>query len=313
MGGAGTGSPDTGTAGAPPPWPSGAAWIGGRYRPIEDAKISVLDLGVTRSDCTYDVVHVWDGRFYRLDAHLDRFAASMARLRLDPGHDRAGIEAIVHGCVRHAGLRAAYVSMTCTRGRMPPGSRDLRTAQSMFYCYAVPFIWISRPEQQEQGARMRVSQITRIPPQSVDPSVKNYHWLDLDLALLDAYDHDADLVVLRDLSGAITEGPGYNVFAHVDGRWLTPGGGTLAGITRRSLIELAREGRPAGRRGPADRGGPAQVGRGAGHLHGRRDHAGDRHRRHAGGDGNARAADDATAGPVLGQPPGPALLHPGPL
>ena len=229
------------TSGAPPPWPAGAAWIDGRYCPIEDAKISVLDLGVTRSDCTYDVVHVWQGRFYRLDAHLDRFAASMARLRLDPGHDRPGIEAIVHGCVRHAGLREAYVSMTCTRGRMPPGSRDLRTARSMFYCYAVPFIWISRPDQQERGASMRVSQVTRIPPQSVDPSVKNYHWLDLDLALLDAYDHGAELVVLRDLSGAIAEGPGYNVFAYVDGRWLTPGAGTLAGITRRSLIELARE------------------------------------------------------------------------
>ncbi len=223
------------------PWPAGAAWIDGRYCPIEDAKISVLDLGVTRSDCTYDVVHVWQGRFYRLDAHLDRFAASMARLRLDPGHSRAEIEAIVHGCVRHAGLREAYVSMTCTRGRMPAGSRDLRTARNMFYCYAVPFIWISRPDQQEAGASMRVSRVTRIPPQSVDPSVKNYHWLDLDLALLDAYDHDADLVVLRDLSGAITEGPGYNVFAYLDGRWLTPGSGTLAGITRRSLIELARE------------------------------------------------------------------------
>jgi branched-chain amino acid aminotransferase len=226
---------------APPPWPAGAAWIDGRYCPIEDAKISVLDLGVTRSDCTYDVVHVWQGRFYRLDAHLDRFAASMARLRLDPGYDRAGIEGIVHSCVRPAGLREAYVSMTCTRGRMPPGSRDLRTARSMFYCYAVPFIWISRPDQQERGASMRVSQVTRIPPQSVDPSVKNYHWLDLDLALLDAYDHGAELVVLRDLSGAIAEGPGYNVFAYVDGRWLTPGAGTLAGITRRSLIELARE------------------------------------------------------------------------
>ena len=78
-----------------------------------------------------------------------------------------------------------------------------------------------------------------IPSQSVDPSVKNYHWLDLDLALLEAYDHDADLVVLRDLSGAVTEGPGYNVFAYVDGRWLTPGLGTLQGITRRSMIELA--------------------------------------------------------------------------
>ena len=30
------------------------------------------------------------------------------------------------------------------------------------------------------GASMRVSQVVRIPSQSVDPSVKNYHWLDLD-------------------------------------------------------------------------------------------------------------------------------------
>ena len=232
---------DPGAAAPRPPWPGGAAWIDGRYGPIEEATISVLDLGVTRSDCTYDVVHVWRGRFYRLDSHLDRFAASMARLRLDPGCTRAEIEAIVHGCVRHAGLREAYVSMTCTRGRMAPGSRDLRTARNRFYCYTVPFIWISSPDRQQAGASMRVSDVVRIPSQSVDPSVKNYHWLDLDLALLEAYDHGADLVVLRDLSGAVTEGPGYNVFAHVDGRWLTPGHGTLQGITRRSMIELARQ------------------------------------------------------------------------
>ena len=226
---------------AGPPWPGGAAWIDGEFGPIEEARISVLDLGVTRSDCTYDVVHVWEGRFFRLADHLDRFAASMARLRLDPGYDRAQIEAILHGCVRHAGLRQAYVSMTCTRGRLPAGSRDLRTARSTLYCYAVPFVWISNPERQETGASLWVSDLVRIPPDSVDPRVKNYHWLDLDLGLLEAYDHGADLVVLRDRSGAITEGPGYNVFAWVDGRWLTPEGGTLAGVTRRTVIELARQ------------------------------------------------------------------------
>jgi len=235
MGGAGA------DAGGLPPWPAGAAWIDGRYCPIEDARISVLDLGLTRSDCTYDVVHVWRRCFYKLDAHLDRFAASMARLRLDPGRNRAEIETVLHGCVRNAGVQEAYVSMTCTRGRIASGSRDLRTARNMFYCYAVPFIWISSPERQTAGASMKISQVVRIPQQSVDPSVKNYHWLDLDLALLDAYDHGADLVVLRDLDGSVTEGPGYNVFAHVDGRWLTPDSGTLRGITRRSLIDLARQ------------------------------------------------------------------------
>ena len=222
-------------------WPSGAAWIDGKYCPVQEAKISVLDLGVTRSDCTYDVVHVWRGRFYRLDAHLDRFSAGLARLGLDPGHDRAEIETIVHGCVRHAGLHEAYVSMTCTRGRTAVGSRDLRTAQNTFYCFAIPFVWISTPDQQAGGASLWISEMTRIPPQSVDPLVKNYHWLDLDVALLDAYEHDAQLVVLRDLTGAITEGPGFNIFAYVDGRWLTPGAGVLEGITRRSVIELASE------------------------------------------------------------------------
>jgi branched-chain amino acid aminotransferase len=240
-----------------PPWPEGAAWIGGRYCPIGEAAISVLDLGVTRSDCTYDVVHVWDGRFFRLDAHLDRFGASLARLRLDPGNSRAQIEALLHGVVRCTGLRAAYVSMTCTRGRTAPGSRDLRTARHTFYCYAVPFVWISSPGQQAVGVSMRISQITRIPPQSLDPSVKNYHWLDLDLALLDAYDHGAELAVLRDLSGAITEGPGFNIFALVDGRWRTPGSGTLAGITRQTVIDLATQ---AGQ--PVDQGRLT-----AGHLH----------------------------------------------
>jgi branched-chain amino acid aminotransferase len=222
------------------PWPGGAAWIG-EYCPIEEAKISVLDLGVTRSDATYDVVHVWRGRFYRLADHLDRFAASCARLRLDPGYDRVGIEAILHGCVRRTGLREAYVSMTCTRGRLAAGSRDLRTARCTFYCYAVPFVWIATPGQQDTGASLWISQVTRIPPRSVDPLVKNYHWLDMEVAQLDAYDHSAQLVILRDDSGAITEGPGFNVFAYVDGRWLTPASGTLAGITRRSLIELAAE------------------------------------------------------------------------
>ena len=97
---------------------------------------------------------------------------------------------------------------------------------------------------------MWISPVTRIPPQSVNPVVKNYHWLDMDTAQLEAYDHDAELVVLRDASGAITEGPGYNVFAHVDGRWLTPASGTLQGITRRSVIEIA-----------AEAGEPAQEGR----------------------------------------------------
>lgn len=222
-------------------WSRGTAFVEGEFCAVEDAKISVLDLGVTRSDCTYDVAHVWQGRFYRLDDHLDRFIAGMRALRLDAGHDRTELEQILHGCVSRTGLRDAYVSMTCTRGRMAVGSRDLRTARHTFYCFAIPFVWINSPEKQARGGSLWISTIPRIPPESVDSQVKNYHWLDLDRAQLDAYDHGADLVVLRDASGAITEGPGYNIFAYWGGAWHTPSYGVLAGITRRSVIELVEE------------------------------------------------------------------------
>ena len=239
----GTRDVTSGQTGTNPVWKRGAAFVDGDFCPVEEAKISVLDLGVTRSDCTYDVVHVWEGRFFRLDAHLDRFAANLRRLRLDPGLDRAAVEDVLHGCVRRAGLECAYVSMTCTRGRLPQGSRDLRTARNTFYAYALPFVWIATPEQQTTtGAGMWISEIARIPPDSVDPLVKNYHWLDMDMALFGAYEHDVQLVVLRDRDVGVTEGPGFNVFALVDGSWRTPASGTLHGITRRTAIELLREG-----------------------------------------------------------------------
>jgi len=46
----------------------------------------------------------------------------------------------------------------------------------------MPFGWISTPEQQATGASLWISAVTRIPPGSVDPRVKNYHWLDLEVA-----------------------------------------------------------------------------------------------------------------------------------
>jgi branched-chain amino acid aminotransferase len=45
--------------------------------PIADAKISILDWGFLKSDVTYDVVHVWNGRFFRLRHHLERFEKSV--------------------------------------------------------------------------------------------------------------------------------------------------------------------------------------------------------------------------------------------
>ena len=63
-------------------FPQGHAWIDGEFVTLADAKISILDWGFLRSDATYDVVHVWKRRFFRLDKHIDRFFESTKKLRM---------------------------------------------------------------------------------------------------------------------------------------------------------------------------------------------------------------------------------------
>ncbi len=219
----------------------GAAFVDGRMVPIEQATISVLDWGFLHSDATYDVAHVWNGRFFRLRDHLARFTRGMERLRLSIPHDAAGIENILRRCVRATGLTNAYVEMICTRGVPPSGSRDPRECANRFLAFAVPFIWVANPEQRKRGLRLRVSHVQRIAPGAVDPTVKNYHWLDLVAGLFEAYDAGDETVVLVDADGHITEGPGFNVFAVVDGALVTPAAGVLEGVTRRTIIEIAQE------------------------------------------------------------------------
>ncbi len=224
------------------PFGLGCASIGGRYVPIDEAAIPILDAGFVRSDLTYDVASVWEGRFFRLEDHLDRLMSSCARLRLEPPVSREEIRATLIECVRRSGLREAYVEAIVTRGIPPRGERDPRRFGARFYAFAVPFVWIARPQQQVEGIDLIVARDTvRIPVGSVDPTIKNFHWGDLTRALFEAYDRGAWLPVLTDGNGNLTEGTGVNVFAVVDGQVRTPNRGVLEGITRRTVLEIAAE------------------------------------------------------------------------
>jgi branched-chain amino acid aminotransferase len=219
----------------------GAAFVRGEYVPIAQASVPLTDWGFLRSDATYDVVTVWEGSFFRLDDHLDRFLASCQRFRLDPGRTREEIVDVLERCVALAGLRESYVEMIVTRGQPPWGSRDPRQAANQFFAFAVPYVWIANEEQRRRGLHVRISDVQRIPPASVDPKAKNYHWNDLTMGLLGALDDGADTVLLTDASGNVVEGPGFNVFAVVAGKLVTPREGVLEGITRRTVIEMAQQ------------------------------------------------------------------------
>ncbi len=225
----------------PHAYPEGVAFLDGQFVPMSQAKVSVLDYGFLHSDATYDTVHVWNGRFFRLDLHIERFFGGLKLLRMSIPFDREAVAGFLHDCVALSGHRSAYVEMLCTRGASPTFSRDPRDAVNRFMAFAVPFGSVANAEQMERGLHVAVSDRVRIPPASVDPAIKNYHWLDLVRGLYDAYDRGAETALILDFDGNVAEGPGFNVFAVKDGALTTPAVGVLPGITRRTVFDLCTE------------------------------------------------------------------------
>jgi len=221
-------------------WSAGVAWMDGAVMPIGQAKIPVTDWGLTHSDITYDVVHVWNGRFFRMDDYLDRFFESLSKCRLEVSESKADMREILHQIVARSGLKRSYVSLVASRGQPSvPGSRDPRLCNNYFYAWCVPFVWVFLEDVVERGARLQVPDApVRISQDSVDPTAKNYHWGDFTQGLFAAKETGFDNTLLLDNQGLVTEGPGFNVFMVKDGMVKTPRKGVLRGITRKVALEI---------------------------------------------------------------------------
>ena len=219
----------------------GAAWMNGHVLPISQATIPVNDWGLVHSDITYDVVPVINGAFFRFEEYLSRFFSSMESLYLDPGMNKSEVQKALHQMVSQSGLRDSYVAMVCSRGRPKiPGSRDPRDCENHFFAWCVPYVHVIKPEIIDQGATAWISQnVYRIPEESVNPRVKNYHWGDFTQGIFEAKDNKYETVILLDFDGNVTEGPGFNVFAIKDGVLITPDRGVLAGVSRKTVLEIA--------------------------------------------------------------------------
>jgi len=228
-----------------PEYAFGAAFIADHFCPILEAAIPIFDTGFMHADAVYDVVSVSRGMFFRLEDHQTRFARACKAIRVRNPFDRAREAAILHELVARAGLRDAYVWWTVTRGTPPMGRNEMVDAgkfENRFYGFATPFIFMFDDDQRARGIDLIVSRDRiRIPPRAVDPTAKNFCWLDMQMALFEAGDRGAEWAVLTDEEGYLAEATGANIFAIVNGTVVTPDSGCLEGITRRSVLELCQE------------------------------------------------------------------------
>jgi len=222
------------------PYVEGAAFVRGAFVPAAEATVPLFDYGFLRSDLTYDVPAVWNGRFFRLDDHLARLEQSCAKLRLTPPMATPEIREMLIELVRLTQLRDAYVDIIVTRGAAPKGQRDVRLAKPAIYAFVIPYVWILPLAMHEVGGAAVVTRdVRRTPPGAMDPTIKNLQWGDLSRGFFEAFDRGATLPLLPDGDGNITEGC-YNIFTVHDRTLRTPARGVLEGVTRMTAMEIAR-------------------------------------------------------------------------
>ena len=219
---------------------TGIGFMDGEYMPVSDMRLPVTDMGFQLGDMCYDAVHVHKGRFFRLNDHLDRWDHSIAERRYQSlGYDREQVAEVLHGCVARSGLREAMITFVATRGSPATAHKDLRTCKNRFMVWAVPYCRVFSEAEASGGSDIVVATTIRIPPEAVDPTIKNFGRLDFVRALFEAYDREAKYAVLLDQEDNVTEGRGWNIFVLRDGVLMSPDRGVLEGITRKTVVELA--------------------------------------------------------------------------
>ena len=225
-----------------PAFEKGSAFTQGKYRPIGEAMVPIQDAGFIHADAAYDVVSASRGYIFRMDDHIKRFRESCEKFLLEnPYSDEETVE-ILTNLVRLTGLKDAYIWWAVTRGELVGGDRANPKYVNQFYAFVTPYSFIMNDEVRIRGANLRVSEeFERISSRAVDPTAKNFHWMDMKLSIFEALKAGADWSVLSDGKGHLTEAPGSNIFLIKDHCIRTPAEGCLEGITRQSVLDLANE------------------------------------------------------------------------
>ena len=213
------------------------AWLDGRVIPLADARIPITDHGLLYGDGIFEGIRITAGRVFRLDDHLERFATAARAIGLALPGGTAAARAAVFETARAFGEPEAYARLVCTRGVDPIPCHEPR-----LFCI-VDRIKLYDERQRNEGLDLVTVSVRRPPADVLDPRVKSLNYLNNVLAKREARLRGADEALVLNARGDIAEAAVANVFCVRGGALLTPPAtdGALEGITRRTVLELARE------------------------------------------------------------------------
>lgn len=226
---------------------TGTIWMNGKLVDWADAKIHVAShvvhygSGVFEGARCYDTVH--GPAVFRLDAHMRRLIDSARIYRMASPYDQQTLTDAVVNLIKVNKFRACYIRPLIYRGYDSLGVNPFPCPVDvaiMLWEWGAYFT----KEAIEEGLDVKVSTWARMAPNTLPAMAKSVaNYANSQLIKMEAINEGYAEGIALDTEGNISEGSGQNVFVVRDGViYTTPmGSSILAGITRDSVITLARD------------------------------------------------------------------------
>lgn len=217
-----------------------SVYLNGQFLPLAEAKVSVLDRGFVFGDGVYELVPVYSGKPFRLDAHLRRLQFSLDGIRLANPHSVGEWRERILQLIAQQDFADQSVYIQVTRGT-PAEGQPLRDhafpsdVSPTVFMFAQPLV-TATPAQKAAG----VCAVSAVDNRWLRCNIKAISLLANLLLRQQAVDAGcAETVMLRD--GFLTEGAASNIFVVKDGvlRAPPPSSLMLTGITYDVVLELA--------------------------------------------------------------------------
>jgi branched-chain amino acid aminotransferase len=228
-------------------YPNRYAFFEGNIVPIEEAQISIMTHALNYGTGAFGGLRgYWNKEaeelyVFRPRDHFERFLASAKMLMTELPYSRDDLINIMINLLQHEGYRQdCYLRPLVYKSEPVIGVRlnDLKGDVALF---AVPF---GRYVNAEEGARVMVSSWRRLPDNSIPPRGKfTGAYIASAFVKTEALMNGYDEALVLDGQGKVSEGSAENIFILRNGQLITPpvNADILEGITRRTIIQLARE------------------------------------------------------------------------
>lgn len=217
-------------------------YINGQFVPREEAKVSVFDHGYLYGDGVFEGIRAYNGRVFKLTEHLDRLYESARSILLTiPLSWKDMEEAVLESCRRN-NIRDGYIRLVVSRGEGDLGLDPRKCPQPNVVIIADK-IKLYPEELYQQGLKVISVPTRRNHTEALNARIKSLNYLNSILAKIEGNLHGYEEVILLNSEGYVTECSADNIFIVRRGVLVTPPNylGILEGITRNTVMELARE------------------------------------------------------------------------